>query len=424
MSIFSNFRATRHSTFALHTKNTLTMRKLKSVEVSMYSLWVLLVFLLTPCAALETFNEKTWPDAQTNKESTKMKDLKYRGVVYDVGLQYNLGSYSVETFNIDQVKYDMSVIANVLHANTVRIEGEDISRLVSATEIAHAAGLNVFFNPWKMGANALETVAYMREAATAAEKLRVQGIDLVFVAGCEFSFFNKDVFPGETLNERIAFMVENASNPDVPLGENPELISAFAKLNAILADICKAVRTEFKGSVTYAAGTWENVNWELFDMVGVNYYRNGESEQQYLDGLKRYKSSKPLFVMEVGSCTYEGAAARGGAGFAILQGTNPDGTLKYEGGKTPIRSEKEQADYIETQINLLRQTEIDGVFVFVFAFPIMFYSEYLDLDMTSYSLVKSFPKEDSRSKKVPSWEPKEAYKRLAEVYRKMANTDK
>ena len=27
--------------------------------------------------------------------------------------------------------------------------------------------------------------------------------------------------------------------------------------------------------------------------------------------------------MEVGSCTYEGAAAKGAAGFAILQGVNP-----------------------------------------------------------------------------------------------------
>ena len=86
-----------------------------------------------------------------------MKKLKYRGVVYDVGLQYNLGNYSVETFNPELVKYDMSVIVNELHANTVRIEGEDISRLVRATEIAHAAGLKVFFNPWKMGANDDET---------------------------------------------------------------------------------------------------------------------------------------------------------------------------------------------------------------------------------------------------------------------------
>lgn len=389
----------------------------------MCSLLVISVFLFPPCKAQEKSKEKTLTEVQNNKQPNIMKKLKYRGVVYDVGLQYNLGSYSVEKFNPELVKYDMSVIVNELHANTVRIEGEDISRLVRATEIAHAAGLKVFFNPWKMGANDQETVTYMSEAATAAEKLRIQGIDLVFVAGCEYSFFSKGVFQGETLNERIEFMIKNATNPDYPQGKSPKLLAAYEKLNVILTDICKAVRAQFKGSVTYASGTWEDVNWDLFDIIGVDYYRNGESEEQYIDGLKRYKSSKPLLVMEVGSCTYEGAAARGGAGFAILQGTNPDGTLKYEGGKTPIRNEKEQADYVETQINLLSKTDVEGVFIFVFAFPIMYYSENLDLDMTSFSLVKSFPKEDSRSQKIPSWEPKEAYKRLAEAYSKMAKTE-
>jgi hypothetical protein len=399
------------------------MRKLKFVKVTLYSLWVIFVFLFTPCAANEKYKKETFTEVQNNKQPDKMTKLKYRGVVYDVGLQYNSGSYSVETFNPDLIKYDLSVIVNELHANTVRIEGEDISRLVSATEIAHAAGLKVFFNPWKMGANAEETVAYMKEAAIAAEKLRIQGIDLVFVAGCEYSFFSKGVFQGETLNERIAFMIKNATNPAYAQGKSPELTAAYEKLNVILSDICKVVRTQFKGSVTYASGTWEEVNWDLFDIIGVDYYRNGESEQQYVDGLKRYKSSKPLLVMEVGSCTYEGAAARGGGGFAIIQGTNPDGTIKYEGGITPIRSEKEQAGYVATQVDLLSKTDAEGVFIFVFAFPIMYYSEFVDLDMTSFSLVKSFRKEDPRSQKIPSWEPKEAYKRLAEVYSKMAKTE-
>lgn len=353
-----------------------------------------------------------------------MNQLKYRGVVYDVGLQYNPNSYSVETFNPDLVKYDMSVILNELHANTVRIEGEDISRLVRATEIAHAIGLKAFFNPWKMGANPEETIGYMKEASIAAEKLRTKGIDLVFVAGCEYSLFSRGVFPGETLYDRIAYLIANSSNSAHSQGRNSDLVEVYQKLNVILSDINRVVRAEFNGPVTYASGTWEDVDWSLFDIIGVDYYRNGESEQQYVDGLKRYKSTKPLLVMEVGSCTYEGAAARGSGGFTILQGTNPDGTPKYEGGKTPIRSEKEQADYVETQVKLLSKTDVEGVFVFVFSFPTMFYSEFIDLDMTSFSLVKSFAKDDPRSQKLPSWEPKEAYKRLAEVYSKISKSGK
>ncbi len=392
------------------------MRKSDLIKVSMCNLLVIFVFLFTPCSAQEKGKDKL------NKEN----NMKYRGVVYDVGLQFNPGSYSVETFNYNLVKYDISVIANELHANMIRIEGEDISRLVSATEIAHAAGLKVFFNPWKMGANAEETTSYMKEAAIAAEKLRQAGIDLVFVAGCEYSLFSRDVFQGETLNERIAYLIKNVSNTDYPQGKNPELLAAYKKLNSILTDICKGVRSQFKGSVTYASGTWEDIDWSLFDIIGVDYYRNGEPEEQYVEGLKRYNMSKPLYVMEVGSCAYEGAAVRGAGGFAILKGSNPDGTGIYEGGKIPIRSEKEQADYIETQINILNKANVEGVFIYVFSFPIMPYSEEKgkDMDMTSFSLVKSFPKHDSRSKKIPNWEAKEAYYRLATIYDKIAKSDK
>lgn len=134
--------------------------------------------------------------------------MKYRGVVYDVGLQYNPGEYSVKTFNHDIVKYDMNVIANDLHANAVRIEGEDIARLVEASEIAHEVGLKVFFNPWWMNSEITEMVPYMAQAAEAAESLRVKGVDITFVTGCEFTLFNKGIFDGNSINERLASMMK------------------------------------------------------------------------------------------------------------------------------------------------------------------------------------------------------------------------
>lgn len=59
-------------------------------------------------------------------------------------------------------------------------------------------------------------------------------------------------------------------------------------------------------------------------------------------GLDRFKSDKPLVVMEVGCCTYEGAAVRGAGGFLILEGTNPDGSGRFAGGTVPTRSEQER----------------------------------------------------------------------------------
>src|SRR5690348_3757246 len=113
--------------------------------------------------------------------------MKYRGVVYDVGLKFTEDVLSVDPFSRELVEHDMRAIADTLHANAVRIEGEDIGRLVTATQVAHACGLSVFFNPWKMNADADETRAYLAEAAQAAERLRNEGVDIVFVAGCEYT---------------------------------------------------------------------------------------------------------------------------------------------------------------------------------------------------------------------------------------------
>jgi hypothetical protein len=372
---------------------------------------IISVFSLSSCNSSKVKKENQKVETQATDSLNKAISLAYRGVVYDVGLQFNPGTYSVEPYNPDLVKYDMKVIKNELHANTVRIEGEEISRIVDATLAAHNVGLKVFFNPWKMGADAPTTIAYMSEAAKAAEKLREQGIDLVFVAGCEYSLFSKGALPGETFNDRMVNLAKNLQAAAIEQKQTPEMMSADQKLNDILSEIMKGVRENFKGKVTYSSGSWENINWDLFDIVGVDYYRNGESKEQYVKGLERYKKSKPLFVMEVGSCTYEGAGAKGAGGFSIFQGVNPDGTVIYEGGNIPIRSEKEQAD---------------GVFIYVFAFPQMPYSEEKgkDMDMTSYALVKTFSKQDSRSQKIPNWEKKEAFTRLSNIYEELSHRNK
>ncbi len=347
--------------------------------------------------------------------------MHLRGVVYDVGLQFNPGSYSVDTLNLELVKYDMSVITNILRANAVRIEGEDIGRLKAATEIAHAAGLKVMFNPWMMGAGAKDVVKYMGKAARVAEELRLQGVELVFVAGCEFSLFNPGILPGNSINERIASMIPPAGCTDLAqhmAGLNKRL----EKLNDVLKEISQTVRANYKGKVTYSSGTWETVDWSLFDIVGVDYYRDTQTAHQYVEGIRKYmKHGKPVIVMEVGSCTYAGAARRGGGGFTILQGTEPDGlTPIYEGGQTPIRSEEEQADYVQAQVELLNGTGVEGIFIYNFSFPIAPYRENgFDQDMTAYPIVKTYPSDHPRARMMPPWEPKEAFYRLADIYRRL-----
>ncbi len=345
-----------------------------------------------------------------------------RGVVYDVGLYFNGSDLSVKNFRPEQVEYDMGVISHILNCNAVRIEGEDIERLVDAARFAQEAGLKIYFNPWKMASDVDVTTEYMSQAAQAAEKLRQEGMDITFVAGCEYSLFNKGVFPGETFDDRFKWLISLGSKPvDEALAEMKE---CNVKLNRVLEKLATAIRGNFKGDVTYSSGTWEMVDWSRFDIIGFDHYRHGESDEEYLSLIKSQPDGKPVMVLETGCCAYRGAAQRGGEGFAVLQGIDDNGNGIYEGGVKPERSEIEQSDYIERQVNLLAQAA-DGVFIYVFSYPIYPYSdEGVDLDMTSYALVKSFKETDPKSSMIPAWAPKDAFFRLGEVYTRLANTTK
>ncbi|RMY59958.1 hypothetical protein D0863_11756 [Hortaea werneckii] len=345
---------------------------------------------------------------------------RFWGVVYDVGLNFTGIGYSVEPFNPALVKQDMHVIATQLHANAVRIEGEDISRLTLAARAAHDVGLAVYFNPWKMNATAEETRDYLSEAAKAAEQLRsVDGVDMVFLVGCEYTIFSKACFPGDTLAECITWFGKQLSSAsDSTLTKSPQaVLDKSTHLNELLRLLVEATNKHFGGPITYSAGSWERVDWSLFDIVGIDHYRRGESAEDYVNGLDKYRHGKPLVVMEFGCCAYEGADLRGDGGFALLKGVNPDGSGIFENDVVPIRSETEQADYIETQLGLLQSQDLHAAFVFLFSFPSFPAGEgNRDLDMMAFSLVKTFHDNDARSKAMPPWAPKEAFHRLAAIY--------
>lgn len=348
--------------------------------------------------------------------------MRYYGVVYDVGLRFSPESLSVEPFDQSLVDYDMGAIAEQLHANAVRIEGEGIPRLVAAARSAHSAGLAVFFSPWKMNADIDETRRYLAEAAIAAEQLRTEGVEIVFVTTCEYSVFCAGIYPGSNLNERLAWLAGlMMPAPGSSAQEGTDALAAKAtELNRALKSFAEIVRISFNGPVTYSAGTWEDIDWSVFDIVGVDYYRHGESDEDYRSGLRNLKQDgKQLAVMEFGCCAYEGAAPRGGGGFMILKGVNDDGSGDYEDGQVPVRSEAEQAHYVTQQLDVFAAEGVDAAFVFVFSFPLYRFGEGAkDLDMVSYSLVKTFTKDDPRSEQMPPWEPKLAFGSVADFFGK------
>jgi hypothetical protein len=354
-------------------------------------------------------------------QTERDQKMKYYGVVYDVGLRFTSGQpYSVEQFEPSLVAHDIDVIANEMHANTIRIEGEEIDRLVFAAHNAYRKGLSIFFNPWKMNVPVTELASYYSQAAREAEKLRNEGAEIVFVAGCEMTLFNEGIINGSTVMERVTVLAglsQDFSTEEVDLF----LAEKGRMLNNALQGIIKVVRETFHGPVTYSAGMWEMVDWTMFDIVGLDHYRSNETAEDYVGKLDRYRIGKPLVVMEVGSCAYEGAALLGAGGFMRLLETNPDGTGTFKGGIIPIRSEREQADYVKEQLVLLNGAEVSGVFIYVFSFPSYRWGEGAsDLDMMSFSLVKTYPQNHPKSDEIPPWELKEAFHSIATIYRSWA----
>lgn len=369
-------------------------------------------------ALLGTAHAETSGAGEASSPAAPRRPRHY-GVVYDVGLRFVPEVLSVEPFSEDLVRYDINVIANELHANAIRIEGEVIDRLVVATRIAHAAGLTVYFNPWKMNAGIDETREYVAQAAQVAEQLRLEGVDIVFVLGCELTIFTDGIYPGSFYGERGAWLAEQSR---LAAEGSPEALKVLAEktelLNETLRSYIEVTRESFCGVATYAAGLWEDIDWSAFDVVGLDAYRDRQTEKEYIAILKRHRRhGKPIDVMEFGCCKYTGAGSLGAGGFVVLQGANPDGSGIWEGGVVPTRDETEQADYIETQIGLMTRAGVDALFVFQFSMPALPTGEGAkDLDMASFAIVSTFPAGDPRAEQMPPWRRTEGFRRVSEIF--------
>lgn len=347
--------------------------------------------------------------------------MKHLGVVYDVGLRFSPEALSVPTWSPELARHDIACIAGDLNATSIRVEGEELPRLEEASRVAHAHGLAVFFNPWLMHATPDATRTYLEEAARVAERLRRDGVDITLVVGCELTIFSEGIYPGSGYMERGMWLAEHLKAGDEG---KAELAQKAGLLNVVLRDLAGAARPLFAGQITYSAGLWEDVDWAPFDIIGLDFYRHGEPAEEYLAKLNPYRAAgKKIVVTEVGSCKYEGAGKLGDAGFAVIVGHNPDGSARFAGGeqKPPVRSEREQADYLAEQFDLLHGSGVvDGAFAFEFSKPAMPTGEgAFDHDLANFALVKTFPGGDPRSREMPPWAPTLGYRRLGEVFARL-----
>lgn len=351
-------------------------------------------------------------DTCASKEENQT--INRKGINYDIGT-FTRGkeSSSRDIFDPAVVQREMEVIKNDLNCTAVRISGQDIARLTIAAECALKHGLEVWFSPALIDANEQETLAYFIECAEAAEKLRLKSSHVIFVAGCELTFFMKGLVDGDTSFDRITTFMK-----PLRLLKSTIVRGSFHKrLNAFLLKATTAVRAHFHGQLTYASGSWETVDWTVFDMVGVDYYRESMNKRSFREKLKAYfKYAKPVVILEFGCCTYKGAEEKGGYGWAIVDRSKKPYQLKGEF----LRDERLQANYLIELLDIFRAEKVEGAFVFTFVSPTYPYNDnpLYDLDMASFSVVKTYEDQKGVTYNDMPWEPKESFAALEEYYAK------
>ncbi len=312
--------------------------------------------------------------------------MRNYGINYDTGLSAD-GDCTRKRFDDAVVQRELQIIATDLHATAVRVSGDDPQRIARAGEHALAAGLELWFSPVPVNLEPGALPGYFARCAREAERLRrADEGRVVLMLGCEISLWCAGFLPGgDSVLGRIAAVTDPAlqRKPDVMAA----LASGLERARHTLRDIVRAAREKFAGPLTYAAAPWETVDWELFDLVSVDAYRDADNAAGYRDALRAYRRfGKPVAVTEFGCCTYRGAADRGGMGWMIVD--EKSGPPLIPG--TYERDEEEQVRHLRDMLAIYETEDIDSAVWFTFAAfeqPRHHTDPHRDLDLASYGVV-------------------------------------
>jgi hypothetical protein len=342
--------------------------------------------------------------------------VRRKGVLYDVG-RVLTGNWRPD-YHPDLVRRELAIIAGDLHCTAVKICGRDIGRLVVAGDAGAELGLEVWLCPELWDKSPEATSAYIQAAAGAAEQLRRRWPEQVVLSvGTELSLFMRGVLPGRTFARRVRHLVEQ---PSTARQETP--------LREYLTQTAATVRRAFDGPITYAALPFERVDWDQFDIVGVDLYWHQRIADRYGQTLQRWLDlGKPVVISEFGFRTRTGADQTGAAGpenfngLSMLAHAIPVVGRRIQPRVKTIheRNEAVQASSLVRQLEIIDQAGVDGAFVHTFTFPLMPYDENPrhDLDTDSFALVKALSRgRHGTAYPDMAWEPKLSFTAVADYY--------
>jgi hypothetical protein len=348
--------------------------------------------------------------------------MNRRGVTYDTGIVFSGPGYSVPTrpkLDLATAQRELQIVRDDLHCNAIRLIGLDVDRLVQVAERALALGLEVWLSPALWGRPLDETLRYCVSAARRAEELRKQHPDrFVLVLGSELTLFMEGIVPGRDFAGRTREAITRMKAGDH---------SANDRLNDFLGLASTAVRGVYHGPLTYASLVWEEVNWDRFDLIGVDHYRDTRINDRYAEMLQPLLAlGKPVVNTEFGMRTYRGAESQGTLGFGVadpvriaLHQLPVVGRFVRERlNGNYVRDEAMQARELTETLTMLDAAGVDGAFVAEFVTAAATFSDKprYDLDMNAFALVKTYRHGKGTTYPDMNWEPKQSFHAVANYY--------
>lgn len=325
-----------------------------------------------------------------------------RGICYDAGVRYEGSFQSRPHWDENQVRRDFRTIRQELGCNAVLIMADTPGRLEAASRIAAEAGLAIWLQPRLFDRPPRRIREFVSDAAVIAENLRRDGAEVGLVVGCELTLSANGMLPGPTFWTRAMLLPVTAWL--LPI--------ANRRLRRLLGELVTVARERFHGPVSYGAGDWEQPDWSIFDVVGLDSYRDEHNSVQYGDNLRRIveegrAAGQHVMIFEFGTCAYAGSSLRASQASDVLRGTGQ--RMRVKAGIE--RNEEEQARYLAELFDAFALAEVDGTFVWGFSEPALYRSmdnPEKDLDLASYGIVANHPD--------GSWDTKRAFHTVAAEY--------
>jgi hypothetical protein len=309
------------------------------------------------------------------------RGLSFRGVAYDVGTAELDGVLSRRRWHHPQIAAEIATIRRGLHGNAVTLLGSDLGRFAETGKLALRNGLQTVIQPRLFDYPQTEIMAQLEDAARLAERLRREhprtGVTLA--VGCEHILFTPGIVPGADLFERADYLTEHPE----------ELPAIMRRLNEFLGRQVELARRHFRGPLTYGAvADLERVDWRLFDIVGLDYYDSHPTVDGHRQALAPHRRwNKPIWILEFGCCTFEGADADAGMGWNVVDYTKVPAEIPAE----VVRSERTQADHLSRTLAAFEELGLYGASVYTFVSPDSPHTrrKKYDYDIAAYSLLKS-----------------------------------